>query len=144
MYRSLHLSHLLCLFHCTTHSLLFHVLIITCCITYSSLITCTISPLITNTLPTHQHSTTPSNTLITLRHPHSHQADLTQSFFTLELPPSNCLIPLPNNRLANFRINFTPHHNHHISTSRSPVPINCTYASHQSLPPKPITQTNPT
>ena len=38
------------------------------------------SPLSSPTLyPTLQHSTTPRNTLLTRRHPHSHQADLTQS-----------------------------------------------------------------
>ena len=62
--------------------------------------------------------------------------------FTVDFSPSNCIISLPNNRLANFTFHllpFTPLHNHRISTSRSPLPINCTYASHQMLPQKPIT-----
>ena len=35
--------------------------------------------------PTHHHSTTPSNTLLTLGHPHSHQTDLTQY-------PTSCIL----------------------------------------------------
>ena len=42
---------------------------------------------------TYQHWTTPSNTLIALRHPHSHQADLTQSSHTMH--PSLSISPHP-------------------------------------------------
>ena len=121
LYYSLHLSHLHCLFLFINHSLIFHVTTLTCCITSPSLFTCTISPLITNTLPhlpTLDHSQQHS--------PHSKTSSLSPSrpqptiphhtSFTIDLSPSNCLILLPNNRLANFSTHFTSFH----STSQSP------------------------
>ena len=92
-----------------------------------------------------QHSTTPSNTVLTLKHPHSHQADLPQSSHIIH--PS---LSISHHPTASFHFQTTdlqtsaptslpsnPLHNHSIFTSRSPLPINCTYASHQTLPQNP-------
>ena len=93
--------------------------------------------------PTHHLSTTPCNTLLTQRHSHCHRADLTSHptscirhcrSLTIQLLDSTskqqtCKLQLP--------LHFLPLHNHRISTSRSPLPIKCTYASHQTLPQNP-------
>ena len=120
LYHSLHLSHILFLFHCITHSLIFHVMTHPCCITSPSLFTCTISPLITNTLP---HFTTLDHSQ--QHSPHSKTSSLSPSIphpiiphhasFTVDLSPSNCLILLPNKRLANCSTHLTSFH----STSHS-------------------------
>ena len=101
--------------------------------------------------PTYQHSTTPSNTLLTLRHPHSHQADLAQSSHIIH--PSLTISHHPTawfsfqttdlQTSASTSLPSTPHHNHRISTSRSPLQINCTYASHQTLRQESMTHTPP-
>ena len=133
---SLHITLHLFLFHCITHSVLFHVMTLTCCITYPCLITSTIYPLIINALPhlptlDHYQQHSP------LRHPHSHQADLTQSSHVIH--PSLSISPHPTawfhfqttnlQTSTSTSLPSTPLHNHRISNSRTPLPINCTYAS---------------
>ena len=110
------------------------------------------SPVSSPTLyPTHQHSTTPTNTLLTLRHPHSHQADINQSSHIIH--PSLSISHHPTASFhfqstdlqtsASTSLPSTPLRNHSISTSRSPLLIICTYASHQTLPQKSMTHTPP-
>ena len=86
-----------------------------------SLITCTISPLITNTLPhsptlDHSQQHSPNSKTPSLSPSRPHPIIPHHTSFTVDLSPSKCLIPLPNNRLANFNFHLTSFH----STSQSP------------------------
>ena len=115
LYYSVHLSHLLGLFFCITHSQIFHVTTLTCRITSPSLIICTISPLVNNTLPhlitldhSQQHSHHSKTSSLSPCRPHPVIAH--HPSFTVDLSPSNCLIPLPNNKFAKFDIHFLPLH----------------------------------
>ena len=140
MYHSLHITLQPGLFLCITHSVIFHVTTHTCCITSPSLITCTISPLITNTLP---HSPLPAtlsslDDILTLTEPTSpsHPTScilqcrpLTIQLFDSPAKQQTCKLHLP--------LHFLLLHNHRISTSRSPLQINCTYDSDLTLAQNP-------
>ena len=151
MHHSLHNSLHLGLFLCITQSLIFHITTLTCCLTSPSLITSTISPLITNTLPhsptrDHSYHHSPHSKTSSLSPSRPHPIIPHHASFTVDLSPSKCIISLPNNRIANFRTHLTSVH----STSQSQHLHFTTIASNQLhlwftpiAPSKSITHTPP-
>ena len=86
------------LFPCISHSVMFHIPTHNRCNTSPSLITCTISPLVTNTpLQTTTSQISTRRTQPVPQHIHPSHTPYILHQISKHLSPSNCLIPLPNN-----------------------------------------------